>query len=101
MPKTVTAAASRPDPRVPCGRESRAMREPDPNKPGDSECRDGERREKAGTWVLIQSSADQDDVQLDNDEERDTAEPNASRVSEPSAVLSRWHCGREHAGGSL
>src|SRR5204862_3316389 len=73
------------DPRVPCRGESCAMREPDPDEPRDSEGGDGQRREEPDTRVLLQASANEDDVQLDDDEERDAAKPDANRVAERPA----------------
>ena len=48
------------DPRVPCRGESRAMREPDPDEPRDSEGGDGQRREEPDTRVPLQASADEE-----------------------------------------
>src|SRR5438128_11961903 len=77
------------------------MREPDPDEPRDSEGRDGQRREEAGTRVFLQASADEDDVQVDDDEERDAAKPDANRIAERPAAFDRCSGRRDHAGGSL
>src|SRR5206468_169760 len=71
------------------------------DKSSDSEGRDGQRREKTGTRVLLEASADENDIKLDDDEEHDTAEPHPSRIPECSAVLRRRSCGCHHASGSL
>src|SRR5207237_2240431 len=84
------------DPRVPCRGESRAMREPDPDEPRDSEGGDGQRREEPYARVLLQASADYDDVQLDDDEERDAAKPDANRIGERASAFDRCSRTRDH-----